>query len=53
MNNTAQSKFIQPIINRNESIEMMKKGLTQEERIKIIKERFNLYHGKGKRKRKK
>ena len=53
MNNVPQSKFIQPIINRNESIEMMRKGLTQEERIEVIKQRFNLYHGKGKRKRKK
>lgn len=53
MNNNPQSKFIQPIIDRNDSIDLMKRGLTQEERIKVIKERFNLYHGKGKRKRKK
>lgn len=48
MLNTA-GKFIKPIIDRNTRIATM----TDEEKINMIKSRYNLTHGKGIRKKKK
>ena len=44
--------FIRPIIERNTEIENFK-YLTTNEQIEVIKDRFGLHHGKGKRKNKK
>lgn len=46
------NKFIQPIIDRNEEINNMK-VMSPEEKLELIKDRFGLHHGKGKRKNKK
>lgn len=45
-------KFIRPIIDRNAEIENFK-YMTTNEQIEVVKERFGLHHGKGKRKKKK
>lgn len=42
------SKFMQPLLETEIPIECM----TDEEKINFIKEKFNLSHGKGKRKKK-
>lgn len=41
------------ISNLPDTIHSYNNHITKEEKIKIIKERFNLKHGKGKRKKKK
>lgn len=45
------SKFLQPITERNTKIEIYN-TYTQKEKVAYIKEKYNLSHGKGKRKRK-
>lgn len=51
MLNTA-NKFLSPIIERNNNIAEFK-TLSQKEKVEIIKNRYNLTHGKGNRKKKK
>lgn len=46
-----QNKFIQPLLESNEERKEFK-YLPPEEKVELIKLKYNLNHGKGKRKRK-
>lgn len=51
INKSSQNKFIQPLIESNEERKEFK-YLSPEEKVEMIKLKYNLNHGKGKRKRK-
>ena len=49
---SSQTKFIQPLLESNDELKEYK-YMSPEEKVEFLKLRFNLHHGKGKRKRNK